>query len=567
MARDPTGPDAFALEYLRRVDAALLEIARSQATGRARAYREAVRKLEATIVYGNVAEHMRAAESVLARASVDVSGVALGPTMSTTDLPRVPFRGAIRDLATRVPTFVEIEGGLPAFERVAQVYRDGGRFTLSAASVEVGASDAARSAAQEIAERSQAVVMRGQVEGRSTRAISKALAEEVGPISEAYAENIVRTNLSTAQSNGMLQQAARPEVRAVAPALRYIAVGDRDTRANHRAASGMVLTADDPLMEVWKTPNGYNSFVPETRVQGDVVSASKAAYSGPVVRIETRMGRRLTVTPNHPVLVAGRGMAPAQSVREGEYAVAHLPTLERFVPRPGDDGTPAPLPFGGAIDKQQVPPSIEDVFHAARAASVGGPAIESLSGPLPLDFHGDARFYKGDVHVVSVDGLLPADVRSVFREEIDKFGFVHSGSAGLAAHAARTVALRSDSTLRLGVVPQIDTTLLEPVADGVARGAYLLRQLEERYPHEIALDEVIRVKILPHRGHVYDLQSPNGFIVAEGLFASNCRCRWALASVPWLKRMDLWDHERGVPIRYVPPAVRSGRATPDEGFA
>ena len=39
-----------------------------------------------------------------------------------------------------------------------------------------------------------------------------------------------------------------------------------------------------------------------------------------------------------------------------------------------------------------------------------------------------------------------------------------------------------------------------------------------------ALDEVIEVHEFSFTGHVYDLEEESGLMVAEELFASNCKC-------------------------------------------
>jgi hypothetical protein len=48
--------------------------------------------------------------------------------------------------------------------------------------------------------------------------------------------------------------------------------------------------------------------------------------------------------------------------------------------------------------------------------------------------------------------------------------------------------------------------------------------LLERFPALVAADQVVEVVDFQFAGHVYDLQSFGGWIVADGAFVSNCRC-------------------------------------------
>jgi hypothetical protein len=43
-------------------------------------------------------------------------------------------------------------------------------------------------------------------------------------------------------------------------------------------------------------------------------------------------------------------------------------------------------------------------------------------------------------------------------------------------------------------------------------------------PGGVAVEKVVQIRRRPFRGHVYDLQSANGLIIAAGVVCSNCRC-------------------------------------------
>ena len=70
-------------------------------------------------------------------------------------------------------------------------------------------------------------------------------------------ENIFRNNVNTAYSVGRYAQLTDPDTLAAFPLWQYIAVDDIRTRPAHRAMSGRVFRADDPIWDQWYPPNGH----------------------------------------------------------------------------------------------------------------------------------------------------------------------------------------------------------------------------------------------------------------------------------------------------------------------
>jgi hypothetical protein len=104
----------------------------------------------------------------------------------------------------------------------------------------------------------------------------EAIAEEIAQDTEwprSYARLVVRTNLATARSDGVMAQTADPEVRRVLPALIYETAGDLRVRPstaerlaalragrrpeNHRALDGLIASVDWPGWDRWTPPGGY----------------------------------------------------------------------------------------------------------------------------------------------------------------------------------------------------------------------------------------------------------------------------------------------------------------------
>jgi SPP1 gp7 family putative phage head morphogenesis protein len=240
------------VSYADKILEVLNEIAMAYANGDTAKVGTSTRKLIDVIAWGNTLIHLDRAAEVLSMARAD-SGV----TIALGDLPRVPFRGALHDLLTREPRLAVLEGNVPAYMRVQEIYRNGGGFAMASQAVPVGASEAAIKAATKVTADVQSVIIEGGLHGATTREKTQAV-RAVSGARRGYAENIVRTNEAMAQTNGTYTAAQHPAVRAVAPAFIYDATLDDDVRLNHRAANGMVAATDDPIWAIWKVPNGYN---------------------------------------------------------------------------------------------------------------------------------------------------------------------------------------------------------------------------------------------------------------------------------------------------------------------
>ncbi len=375
----------------------------------------------------------------------------------------------------------------------------------------------------------------------------------VGTAQPFRLETIFRTNATQAYTAGRIEQLEHPDIAEEFKWLQYNAVLDGATRPTHAAMNGRVFRSDSPVWDEWMPPNGFNSYAPDTIVGGRVESASKAWYLGPMVHVQTRRGTRLSVTVNHPVLTT-RGFVPAGVLAKGDHLIVHEPSVEPLVTGARDRLPPAPLPPDRAVDDQNPPARIEDVFEAFAADGVRS----SFAGARPLDFHGDGRFMYGQIHVVRPNGLLPHGADAARAQHPTEPMFVSGlGAATAVAHSLRMSA--ASGFVRLGRAAQLDAPAREPIADGRARGVKALGQLQHRYAAEILIDDVVRIQIVPWSGHVYDLQSPNGWIVANGLVSSNCRC-----SVTPVARDDI--RAEGLSVSRKPPRFQGNTARPDVGF-
>jgi hypothetical protein len=260
-----------------------------------------------------------------------------------------------------------------------------------------------------------------------------------------------------------------------------------------------------------------------------VRAANARWYEGELVVVHTASGDELSVTPNHPVLTP-EGWVPAGELKVGSRVLRHLGDVERVDGvRPGDE---------------QVPARISDVFDALRETS----PVPTMHVPGSAEqFHGDG--FHADVEVVLADGLL-ADGDDPESVEVGGDGPLLVGGVGLGAllpksaalqvvgapgHAAygRMCARHLGGALLGGhggplpglslAAADVGPALDDPAADAGLADAEGGRQLALALAESVALDEVVDLGRREFAGHVYNLQTGDGWYIAEGLVVHNCR--------------------------------------------
>ncbi|MGQ0545548.1 MAG: hypothetical protein ACT4P3_09485 [Betaproteobacteria bacterium] len=375
------------------------------------------------------------------------------------------------------------------------------------------------------------------------------VAEILGEASRARATTIVRTELGRAFSTAAqlrLEQAA-----GVVPGLKkqWRRSGKLHPRLHHDLADGQVREVNEPfvLKPLGRAPvelmyprdpaapasETINCFLPGTMISGLVQSAFRARYSGYAVRISTRAGLRLTVTPNHPVL-AERGFAAARALREGDRLVCDATAVE---------GRTRSAP---AVDINEQP--IQEIFRAfGKTAAFRRPGREG-------DLHGDVRSVQGEIEVVGAAASLLRDREAARaqrggKQSLESPGMGAAPLAGqrpppLAAGGVALAAARAPcaprllldgrpagsfqrephEAVRFGSAAQIDAGLTKLAGEDVPAEAAFLRELQQRFPGAVLLDEVLSLHWVWWSGWVYDVESPRHWIMACGILASNCGC-------------------------------------------
>lgn len=174
-------------------------------------------------------------------------------------------------------------------------------------------------------------------------------------------------------------------------------------------ASGLPNTCDR------STPGNCGCFIEGTCVYpSGVMMAYRRRYTGDIIRVVTTAGE-FSVTPNHPILAAGRGFCAAELLQKGDYLLGAL--------RDKDVTARAP-------DYNKAVP-IEEVFESL---SVSGCVVRHTGARH--QFHGDGVIDEG-VDVVARDGGL----RTYLEGSVDEYG----NKPLLFASSVVPPLLRSDS--------------------------------------------------------------------------------------------------------------------------
>lgn len=359
------------------------------------------------------------------------------------------------------------------------------------------------------------------------------------------ARTIARTETLTASNQGQVElwRQAQESGTLSSDAKRvWIATDDSRTRDEHAEVDGEEVGINEPFSNGEEPGEAVNCILPGATVSGKFVGGLEARYSGPAREIKTRRGHTLRVTVNHPILT-NNGWIPALALSQGDNLISYSDKVG------SDIGS-----LGSHVNDDYRPPLIEDVFESM---AIRGRSIMKLAAH---DLHNDAKFTDGEISVVGSDGVLMLgdDIKSLEAKNklslpisdpaFDKIGVVSSSAGDLGLHGvdAPSVALpglpalTDDSVsvqfealplqqLSIGPAADWDTIKLEaPFQSGPAHSGFV-RQLLERSAGKIAFDEIIEVRDFDFRGHVYDLQSVTGWIVADGIVISNCRCSQGIA--------------------------------------
>lgn len=273
-----------------------------------------------------------------------------------------------------------------------------------------------------------------------------------------------------------------------------------------------------------------NCLTKDTKVMGGFNGIMRSYYSGPVIDIVTNLGRRLSVTPNHPILTS-EGFIPAKSIHKGSELVCYAPFVKDSSIYPNDKHEPI---------------VIEEIFDMLSLLCI----VERV--PVsPEDLHGDAMRGDGYIDIIDMHSLLPYNfkpnvlkqIRDIFLEPATPDDLLlsrvcsHDFSGGaVGASSASTPSAREHLFFFKGGVPlstpndlnclragsNVNSVMLESSFDDAFSAVEFFTKLRDSNAGLIEFDHVVDITIREYNDHVYDLLTNTQYYNASGVFIHNC---------------------------------------------
>lgn len=382
------------------------------------------------------------------------------------------------------------------------------------------------------------------VEAGETIPLLSARVRHVFDVARQRAETIARTEVVGALNEAAHSYASNLPSGTVG-SKEWLAKHDERTRSTHRVADGqsvplhapfhvgtsLMLYPGDPAAPADEVINCFPEWV--TVDYPHLRAVTRRWHEGEIIEVRLADGRILAGTPNHPALRSDGRWAALSSLDCGDHLVSARFTRHTL----------------GAPDPYRRPPSIGEVYRLAAVA--GQP--KGVDGSPP-DFHGDGS--DGQVEVVSVQRDLFLNEKPASDEQVAQFGLTIANHASLAGRRGqrsilRPIAALSDSERRpasSGVSSSgqssalLDRHLPEAqyvrFAGGTDRELHRLESFNDRWSSYgvmlgepkntpalvVSLTKIIEVNRYPFSGHVFNLDTGDGWYTANDITVANCRC-------------------------------------------
>ncbi len=154
----------------------------------------------------------------------------------------------------------------------------------------------------------------------------------------------------------------------------------------------------------------------------------RSKYSGPIIRLTLKSGKRLSITPNHAILTP-RGFIRAKEIQKNDYLIS----------------TSRPEILVGAVatsGKSNInnPPSmIQDKVASLNLCRESVRKVMKRS----IDFHGDEQFINGKIDVISTDSFLRSKSDTTLGEPHSKKQIRSASQLQSMFHRARSAIHRN----------------------------------------------------------------------------------------------------------------------------
>jgi hypothetical protein len=255
-------------------------------------------------------------------------------------------------------------------------------------------------------------------------------------------------------------------------------------------------------------------------------------FEGEVVSIGLADGGSLTVTPNHPILTQ-RGWIAAGEVIQGDHVVKAInpaALVELIDPNHNDMETrveyladPAMMPLSSASFRV---PTTPKAFHGDRSVNDEVRVIFS-NRYLSLNRYSDFGKALKDLRLgnghrarvgLPVKGALALLRKGLFAALSRLMGRL---GAGLNRGLAETAHVNGAS---LGATADWKAEAMEAVAKRCGMASEGSPKFDGAFSSHVAFVQVTNIVRAEYSGHVYNLQTENGWYTANGIITHNCAC-------------------------------------------
>jgi len=298
-------------------------------------------------------------------------------------------------------------------------------------------------------------------------------------------------------------------------------------------------------------PAHPNCLVNDTLVSTrDSISAvSKRWFDGEIIILNTASGHEIRCTPNHPIATPF-GWVSANLFDKGDAVL---------IKRPG-------ITNG---NNYNVPTRVEDIVESF----LDSPQVLSMPVPSTFEhFHGDG--IEGEVSIIGADSLLIDEVQSTFSEQRleDYFNIRDLKSESLNCQSTLALSysthrLSFDSemgisnlssalskshmcpfhSLSFGLTSDMNSAIYESFTDFSSTNHIFLGDSIFGHTPDIEFDYVVDIECNPFSGHVYNLQTQDGWYFANGIITHNCRCVFMVQLKSW---QEMGLRKEDIPARF-----------------
>lgn len=373
-------------------------------------------------------------------------------------------------------------------------------------------------------------VKSGFVQGLTTRDIVKQVvgAGGLADVSERNAKAVVKTAINHVST--VAKDAIYDKNSDVIEGYELVVTLDSRTSAICRGwPQGKVYRLTDDYQPKPPFHVACLSFDTNVSTCSPVSNVYKRAYKGKMINIITLSGRKLSVTPNHPVMTTSGWVAA------GELNLTHKLVCCNDVVSITEH------------QKDNVIASIPDIFSSV---NVSADPLSITNCPASAEyFHGDGS--GGEINIVSVDSLSWSKVKAALNEKIsdnnlplgesadlslsgngsiDEF-LVSGNSASVSSMSASGEtcnllggAISNPNEHGLTATPHSNSGL-DNSNDWSLASADRLTDVNWANARGIEVDDIVDLVVTEVYlgGHVYNLENENNWYVANGIITHNCR--------------------------------------------